>query len=101
MPVAVIFLGGLFWRRPTADAAFWAMVIGFPIGLVGFFSGEIFVGGPLPRRVQPIHGTAWRHGYPQASITIAVARLVSRLPFGERRRCTAKPRNQRELPLRE
>ncbi|WP_010629577.1 sodium/solute symporter [Halomonas sp. KM-1] len=42
MPVVVIFLGGLFWYRATATAAFWTLVIAAPIGLAGFLAGEIF-----------------------------------------------------------
>jgi solute:Na+ symporter, SSS family len=42
MPVVVLFLGGLFWRRGTAQAAFWTLVVAAPIGLLGFLAGEIF-----------------------------------------------------------
>lgn len=42
MPVVVLFLGGLFWRRATADAAFWTLVIAAPIGLAGFLAGQVF-----------------------------------------------------------
>ncbi|MDX5377304.1 MAG: sodium:solute symporter, partial [Halomonas sp.] len=42
MPAVVIFLGGLFWRRATAAAGFWTLVIGAPIGMAGFLAGEIF-----------------------------------------------------------
>lgn len=42
MPVVVVFLGGIFWRRSNAAAAFWTMAIGFPVGLAAFFAGEVF-----------------------------------------------------------
>ncbi len=42
MPVVVIFLGGLFWSRGTRQAAFTTLLIGFPVGLVAFLTGEIF-----------------------------------------------------------
>jgi solute:Na+ symporter, SSS family len=42
MPVVVVLLGGLFWRRPGNAAGFWTLVVAAPIGLVGFFTGEIF-----------------------------------------------------------
>ena len=41
MPVVVVFLGGLFWARGTKEAAFWTLVVGWPIGLAGFISAEI------------------------------------------------------------
>jgi solute:Na+ symporter, SSS family len=42
MPVVTVFLGGLFWRRGGAAAAFWTLALGFPVGLAAFFAGEIF-----------------------------------------------------------
>lgn len=42
MPIVVVLIGGLFWRRATAAAAFWTLVIVVPLGLVGFVAGEIF-----------------------------------------------------------
>lgn len=42
MPVVVVFLGGLFWRRGTHTAAFWTLVVGVPVGLAGFLAGEVF-----------------------------------------------------------
>ncbi|WP_142849722.1 sodium/solute symporter [Telmatospirillum sp. J64-1] len=42
MPVVVVFLGGLFWWRGTRHGAFWTLVIGTPLGLLGFLGGEIF-----------------------------------------------------------
>jgi solute:Na+ symporter, SSS family len=42
MPIVVVLLGGIFWRRASAQAAFLTMAIGLPIGLVGFATGELF-----------------------------------------------------------
>ncbi|TVR69707.1 MAG: sodium:solute symporter [Sphaerobacteraceae bacterium] len=42
MPVVVIFLGGLFWARGTRQAAFVTLLIGFPVGLVAFLTGQLF-----------------------------------------------------------
>lgn len=42
MPVVVLFLGGLFWRRATSDAAFWTLVVAAPVGLAAFLSSQIF-----------------------------------------------------------
>jgi solute:Na+ symporter, SSS family len=42
MPVVVVLLGGLFWRRPTKTAGFWTLVLGAPVGLVGFLTAEVF-----------------------------------------------------------
>lgn len=42
MPVVVVLLGGLFWPRAGAAAAFWTLVVAAPLGLLGFFAGEIF-----------------------------------------------------------
>jgi solute:Na+ symporter, SSS family len=41
MPVVVIFLGGLFWTRGTRIAAFVTMLVGFPVGLIAFLTGEL------------------------------------------------------------
>lgn len=41
MPIVVVLVGGLFWRRGTADGAFWTLVTVVPLGLVGFLTGEI------------------------------------------------------------
>ncbi len=42
MPVVVIFLGGLFWARGTRQAAFVTLLIGFPVGLIAFLTGQLF-----------------------------------------------------------
>lgn len=41
MPVVVLFLGGVFWRRGTAPAAFWTLVLAVPVGLTAFLAGEV------------------------------------------------------------
>jgi SSS family solute:Na+ symporter len=41
MPVVVVLLGGIFWKRATAAAGFWTLAVVFPLGLVGFVTGEI------------------------------------------------------------
>jgi solute:Na+ symporter, SSS family len=42
MPLVVVLLGGIFWKRATAAAAFWTFAGVGPIGLVAFFATEIF-----------------------------------------------------------
>ncbi len=42
MPVVVVFLGGLFWKRPGPHAAFYTLVIAAPLGFAGFLAGEVF-----------------------------------------------------------
>lgn len=42
MAVVVIYLGGLFWKRATAAAAFYTLLIGAPLGFVAFIANEIF-----------------------------------------------------------
>jgi solute:Na+ symporter, SSS family len=42
MPVVVVLLGGIFWKRATKEAGFWTLATVFPLGLIGFFAGEIF-----------------------------------------------------------
>jgi solute:Na+ symporter, SSS family len=42
MPIVVVLLGGIFWKRATAQGAFLTMVVGLPIGLTGFATGELF-----------------------------------------------------------
>lgn len=41
MPVVVVFLGGLFWRRATQVAAFYTLAIGVPLGIIMFGLGEV------------------------------------------------------------
>jgi solute:Na+ symporter, SSS family len=41
MPVIVLFLGGIFWKRATKQGAFWTLVIGAPIGLAFFITNEV------------------------------------------------------------
>jgi solute:Na+ symporter, SSS family len=42
MPIVIVLLGGIFWKRPGHQAGFWTLATVFPLGLVGFFAGEIF-----------------------------------------------------------
>jgi solute:Na+ symporter, SSS family len=42
MPVVIVLLGGIFWKRASRQAGFWTLATVFPLGLVGFFAGEIF-----------------------------------------------------------
>jgi solute:Na+ symporter, SSS family len=42
MPLVVVLLGGIFWKRATASAAFWTFAGVGPVGLVAFFATEIF-----------------------------------------------------------
>jgi SSS family solute:Na+ symporter len=49
VPIATVFLFGLFWRRATPTAAFTVMVAGIPIGLVvAVLLGGIALGQVLP-----------------------------------------------------
>lgn len=41
MPVVAVFLGGLFWQRASATAAFWTLVIGIPVGGAAFVASEL------------------------------------------------------------
>lgn len=41
MPIIVVLVGGILWRHATVAAGFWTLVIVAPIGLAGFFTGEI------------------------------------------------------------
>ncbi|MDO5494021.1 MAG: sodium/solute symporter [Nesterenkonia sp.] len=41
MPFVVVLIGGIFWKRATAGAAFWTLVLMTPVGLLGFVVGEI------------------------------------------------------------
>jgi solute:Na+ symporter, SSS family len=42
MPLVVVLLGGIFWKRATAAAAFWTFAGVGPLGLAAFFATEIF-----------------------------------------------------------
>lgn len=41
MPVVVVLIGGIFWKRATATAAFWTLVVVTSIGVIGFVTGEL------------------------------------------------------------
>ena len=41
MPIVVVLLGGIFWKRPGPTAGFWTLATVFPFGLLAFFAGEI------------------------------------------------------------
>lgn len=41
MPLVVVLLGGLFWRRASTAAGFWTLAL-VPFGLAAFFAGEVF-----------------------------------------------------------
>lgn len=42
MPVVVVIVGGIFWKRATRPAGFWTLAIVAPIGFLGFLGTEIF-----------------------------------------------------------
>lgn len=42
MPVVVVFLMGLFWKRGTKQASFLTLLIGIPLGFIAFLAGEVF-----------------------------------------------------------
>jgi solute:Na+ symporter, SSS family len=41
MPLVIVLLGGIFWKRATSTAAFYTFVIAGPIGLATFFVAEV------------------------------------------------------------
>jgi solute:Na+ symporter, SSS family len=42
MPIVVVLLGGIMWKRASSQAAFWTLALIAPIGLAGFVVGELF-----------------------------------------------------------
>jgi len=40
-PIVAVYLGGLFWRRPSGSGAFWAIVSGLLLGLALFLVKEV------------------------------------------------------------
>jgi SSS family solute:Na+ symporter len=40
-PIVAVYLGGLFWRRPSGSGAFWAVVSGLLLGLALFLFKEV------------------------------------------------------------
>jgi solute:Na+ symporter, SSS family len=42
MPIVVVLIGGILYKRASSTAAFYTLAIVFPLGLAGFFVGEIF-----------------------------------------------------------
>ncbi|WP_150241052.1 sodium:solute symporter family transporter [Nocardiopsis quinghaiensis] len=41
MPLVVVLLGGLFWKRASTPAGVWTLAV-VPVGLAAFFLGEVF-----------------------------------------------------------
>jgi SSS family solute:Na+ symporter len=41
-PITVVFLAGILWRRATADAAFYTLLLGFPMLLLVFLRRQLF-----------------------------------------------------------
>ena len=41
MPLVVVLLGGIFWRRASTEAGVWTLAV-VPFGLIAFFAGEVF-----------------------------------------------------------
>ena len=41
MPVVIVLLGGIFWKRASAAGAFWTLVVVTPLGFAGFATGEL------------------------------------------------------------
>src|ERR1700682_5980677 len=56
-PIFVVFFLGVAWKRMNAQGAFWAMVVGFALGLF-----RMFVDTPVTLRVQ-----GFESGYPKGS----------------------------------
>ena len=42
MPIVVVLVGGIFWKRATREGAFRTLVAVTPLGLAGFLTGEVF-----------------------------------------------------------
>lgn len=40
-PAVVVFLGGVIWARASAQAGFWTLALGIPVGLSGWVGNEI------------------------------------------------------------
>jgi solute:Na+ symporter, SSS family len=68
MPIVVTLLGGIFWQRASRQAAFWTMVLAFPVGMLAFFTGEIFE----LHEVQFLYGTGLMLVF-SAAIFVAVS----------------------------
>jgi len=56
-PIFVVFFFGVFWRRLNAQGCFWAMVVGFMVGLF-----RMLVDTPVTLGL-----AAYKHGYPEGS----------------------------------
>ncbi|MGF1669848.1 MAG: sodium:solute symporter [Balneolaceae bacterium] len=41
-PIVICFIMGIFWKRANRHGAFLTLAIGIPLGVIGFFSNEIF-----------------------------------------------------------
>lgn len=41
IPVVVVFLGAIFYRKASAQAGFWTIAVGVPLGLIGWALNEV------------------------------------------------------------
>jgi SSS family solute:Na+ symporter len=41
-PIVICFIMGIFWKRANRHGAFLTLAVGIPLGIIGFFSNEIF-----------------------------------------------------------
>ena len=57
-PIFVVFFFGVFWKRLNAQGCFWAMVVGFVVGLF-----RMLVDTPVTLGLE-----AYKNGYPEGSL---------------------------------
>jgi SSS family solute:Na+ symporter len=41
-PIVVVFVAGILWRRASPTGGFVTLIVGVPVGLIGFFALELF-----------------------------------------------------------
>lgn len=84
-PIVVVFLGGILWKRASATAAFYTLLLGFPMLILVFVRRELFPGfnpfnlaglaalgmlalfiimslGSKPPSAENVSGTVWHKG---------------------------------------
>jgi SSS family solute:Na+ symporter len=73
-PIVAVYLGGLFWRRPNAAGAFWAIVTGLAAGVPLFVFKEV-TGGWAAAGLPAVHFTYM--SLAMFALAFAVMALVS------------------------
>jgi solute:Na+ symporter, SSS family len=78
MPLVVVLLGGIFWKRATSTAAFITFAGWLPLGIIAFFLTEVFD----VLEIHFLYGTGIMFGV--SVLTLVVASLLTAAPADDK-----------------